>query len=70
MLEILFVIGMFWVFGKLLFIGIRAAWGISKILLTVVLLPIILIVMALGGLLYIALPVLAIIGLVSLFKTI
>ena len=39
MLELLFVIGMLWIFGKLLFVGIRAAWSVSKILVTLVLLP-------------------------------
>lgn len=67
MLTLLFTVGVFWVFGKLLFTGIRAAWGISKILLTVVLLPIILIVMVIGGLFYIALPILVVAGVVSLF---
>lgn len=67
MLTLLFTIGMLWVFGKLFFTGIRAAWGISKILLTVVLLPIILIVMVIGGLIYIALPILLVAGAVSLF---
>lgn len=67
MLTLLFIIGMLWVFGKLFLIGIRAAWGISKILLTVVLLPIILIIMVIGGLIYIALPILLVAGAVSLF---
>lgn len=42
----------FAVFGKLLMFGIKAAWGISKFLLTIVLLPVILIGLVVGGLIY------------------
>ena len=58
MLTFLFLVCMIWVFGKLFFFGIKAAWGISKFLLTVVLFPVILIGMAVVGLLYIAFPIL------------
>ena len=66
MLELLFLVCMIWVFGKLLFIGMKAAWGISKILLTIVLLPVILLGMVMGGLIYIAFPILIIVGVISL----
>ncbi|MGN1378409.1 MAG: hypothetical protein ACI4V6_08645 [Dorea sp.] len=66
MLTLLFAICMIWVFGKLFFFGIKAAWGISRFLLTIVLLPVILIVMVVGGLIYLAFPVLLIVGIVSL----
>lgn len=57
---------MLFLFGKLLVLGIRAAWGISNIVLTVVFLPIILIALVAGGLFYIAFPILIVLGLVSL----
>ena len=41
------------------------AWGIFKILLTVVLIPLILIGMVVFGLIYIAFPILIVIGIVS-----
>ena len=66
MLELLFVVCMIWVFGKLFLIGMKAAWGISKILLTIVFLPVILIGMVIGGLIYLAFPILIIIGVISL----
>ena len=69
MLEILFAICMLWVFGKLLIFGIKAAWRISKILVTVIFLPAILIGMVIGGLIYIAFPVVLVIGIIGLFKT-
>ena len=67
MIELLFTLLMFAVFGKILFFAIKAAWGITKILLTVVLLPLILVALAFAGLFYIAFPVLIIIGLIAFF---
>lgn len=65
MLEVIFVACMLWVFGKLFFFGLKAAWGLSKIFFTIIFLPVILVGMVVGGLLYIAFPILIIIGLVS-----
>ena len=65
MLEILFAICMLWVFGKLFFFGLRAAWGITKLLFVVVFFPLIFILMVLGGLIYIAFPILIVVGIVS-----
>ena len=65
MLSLLFFACMIWIFGKLFFFGIKAAWGISKFLLTIVLFPVILIVMVVGGLLYIAFPILIMVGIVA-----
>lgn len=67
MLSLLFTICMFWVFGKLLWFGIKAAWGISKILLMVVFFPLILVGMALGGMIYLAFIILLIIGVAEIF---
>ena len=69
MLELLFGICMLWVFGKLFIFGIRASWGIFKILFTVVFFPLVLIVMVLGGLISLAFPILIVVGLISLFTT-
>lgn len=68
MLTLLFVVLLLIIFGKLLIFAIKAAWGITKILLNIVLLPLIIIGMFAGGLTYLALIVLAIVGLVSLIK--
>ena len=59
---------MIMVFGKLIGFAIRAAWGISKVLVTLVFLPLILIGLVLGGLIYLAFPILILVGLVALFK--
>ena len=61
MLTLLFIICFFAVFGKLLMFGIKAAWGISKFLLTIVLLPVILIGLVVGGLIYLAFPILIVV---------
>ena len=63
---LLFIICMIGIFGKLLFFGIRMAWGISKFLLLIVVLPLILIGMVVGGLLYLAFPILIVVGILSL----
>lgn len=68
MLTFLFIVLLLTVFGKLLIFAIKATWGITKILLNIVLLPLIIIGMFAGGLTYLALIVLAIVGLVSLIK--
>ena len=57
---------MIWVFGKLLLFGIKAAWGISKFIVTIVLLPLVLIGMVVGGLMYIAFPILIVVGIIAL----
>lgn len=42
MLELLFGICLLGVFGKFFIFGMKAAWGITKILFTIILLPVIL----------------------------
>ena len=59
---------MIMVFVKLIGFAIRAAWRISKVLVTLVFLPLILIGLVLGGLIYLAFPILILVGLVALFK--
>lgn len=66
MLSLIFVILMLCVFGKLLKLSVKAAWGITKVLFTLVFLPIVLVVMVIGGLIYIAVPILVIIGIAAL----
>ena len=68
MLDFIFMILMLYVFGKLFFLGIKMAWGISKFVLTVILFPVILIIMALSGLFYLAFILLIVLGIVSIFK--
>jgi len=68
MLTMLFVFMMFAVFGKLIAFSFRAAWGLTKCLLWLVFLPVIIIGVFAAGLVYLALPVLIIVGIISLIK--
>ena len=67
MLNLIFTVLMFIVFGKILIFAIKATWGIAKVLFTIVFLPLILVGLVLKGLVAIALPVLLVIGVISLF---
>lgn len=69
MFYFLFMILMFYIFGKLFFFGLKAAWGLSKFVLTIFLLPITLMVMVSCGLLYFAFVLLIVVGIISFFKT-
>ena len=66
MLTLLFIILMLIIFGKLIGFAVKAAWGISKIVCTVVLLPLFLIGLVFAGLIGIAFPILLVVGIVSL----
>ena len=67
MLSIIFFILFMMVFGKMLGFAIKFTWGVFKIILFLVFLPLILVFMAMGGLIYLALPIILIVGIVSLF---
>ena len=69
MFYFLFMILMFYIFGKLFFFGLKAAWGLSKFVLRIILLPITLMVMVSCGLLYFAFVLLIVVGIISFFKT-
>ena len=66
MLSLLFAFCMNWFIGKFLIFGVKASWGIMKLLCTVVFFPVILIGLVVGGLLYIAFPLLIVVGIIAL----
>ena len=66
MLSLMFAIMMIAVFGRLLGFAFRATWSVFKLIFTIVFLPGLLITLALSGLMIVAMPLLAIIGLASL----
>ena len=66
MLSLLFAICMIWFIGKSFMFGIKVSWGIMKLLCTVVVFPVNLIGMVIGGLMYIAFPLLIIGGIIAL----
>ena len=53
MLSVLFTICMIWFVGKFFIFGLKASWGIMKLLCTVIFFPMILIGMVVCGLIYI-----------------
>ncbi len=65
MLSLLFGICIICFSIKLLIFGVKASWGILKFLCTVVLFPVILILMVVGGLMYIAFPLLLLGGIIA-----
>lgn len=67
MLTVLFIILMLVVFGKIFGFALKATWGLTKIIFSIVLLPLFLIALAFMGLIWIALPILIVIGLISFF---
>ena len=66
MLSILFTICMLWFIVKFFIFGLKASWGFMKLFCTVIFFPVILIGMVVGGLIYIALPLLIIGGIIGL----
>ena len=66
MLTFIFICLTFWIFGKLIRLAFKMTWGITKVLFTLVFLPVILIALAIGGLVTIALPILIVVGIISL----
>ena len=67
MLNFIFFILMILVFGKILGFAIKAAWGVSKIVCSVILLPLFLVGLVIKGLFSIAVPILLVVGVISLF---
>ena len=65
---ILFTILMFIVFGKMIGLAFRAAWGVTKIFFGLIFLPVILIGLVIAGFMYLALPILAVAGIVMLIR--
>ena len=68
MLTLLFAIMMIGVFGRLAGFAFRMSWGFLRVLLTLIFLPGIIIAGLASGLLYLAFPLLAVVGLFSLIS--
>lgn len=66
MITALFCILMIMVFGRIAYFAIRLTWGITKVLFSLIFLPLILLYVFFKGLVYLAFPALIIIGIISL----
>jgi hypothetical protein len=69
MFTLLFTILTFLVFGKLLIFAVKASWGLARILVTIIFLPLVLVGLVVAGVIYLAVPLLVIAGIISLIKT-
>ncbi|MBR1703437.1 MAG: hypothetical protein IJ716_16060 [Lachnospiraceae bacterium] len=58
MLMIIFTLALIWVTFKFVIFGLKAAWGIAKLVCTILLLPLVLIGLCMAGLAYVALGIL------------
>jgi len=67
MLTFIFLFLLFGVFGKILIFALKACWGITKILLSVVFLPLVLVGLAFSGMITLAIVLCIVIGIISLF---
>ena len=59
-------IAVFWVVFKLCMLGIRLTWGIFRFLFSILIFPAIIFALVAAGLVYLAVPILAIVGLFAL----
>lgn len=66
MLGVVFIVALIWVSTKMLIWGIKAAWGIARVIVTIVLLPLFIIGLAWIGLFYVSIAVLIIAEIVAL----
>ena len=68
MINLIFIIFMILIFGNILTFAVKMAWGVTKILFSLVLLPVFLVALVLVGLMKLALPILAVVGLISIIS--
>lgn len=68
MFTVIFFLALIWVTWKLFVLGLKATWGIAKLVCTVLLLPLFLVGLVLAGLMYVAVPVLLIVGTIALLR--
>lgn len=68
MLTVLFVLWLLYVTGTVAGIALRAGWGILKFGITVIFLPLTMLGLLIGGIIHLTVPILVIIGIVTLVK--
>lgn len=66
MLTALFILAFIWFMWKVIALAIKMTWGLLKVGVYVIFLPIVIIGLFLGGLIYIALPLAIIGGIIAL----
>lgn len=66
MLTALFILAFVWFMWKIIALAIKMTWGLLKVGIYVIFLPIVIIGLFFGGLIYIALPLAIIGGIIAL----
>lgn len=69
MLTMLFMFFLCAIFGKLFIFAIRAAWGITRILLSIVFLPLTIAGLFFAGAVSLAIPLLIVVGIITLVRS-
>lgn len=69
MLTLLFLFLLITVVLKMIGLAIRLAWGITKVFFTVICFPLVMVFLFLGGLVELAIPILLIVGVLSLLRS-
>lgn len=67
-MVLLFYFLFFIVFGRLVGFAFKASWNILKAVFFLIFLPFTLVMLVVGGLLYVAFPILIVFGIISLLK--
>ena len=70
MLTIIFLVALVWVTWKFFVLGLKLTWGIAKFVCTVLLFPLFLICLVGVGLIYLAVPLLIIAGIIIMLKSV
>ena len=68
MITLLIIISMAIMF-KILVFGLKAAWGIARLLLTLIVFPVIMVGLLMAGLIYLAIPILIVAGIIALVSS-
>lgn len=68
MMMLIFAVLFVYIFGKMLKLAVKAAWGITKVLVNLVFLPIVLLALVFKGMVSLAIPVLAVVGIIGLLR--
>ena len=66
MITLIFTILLIGLVIKLVALALKATWGITKVVLTVIVFPVVLVVLAVSGLMVIAFPLLIVGGIIAL----
>lgn len=70
MLSIIFLVALAWVTWKLFVLGLKLTWGIAKIACTVLLFPLFMVCLVGVGLVYLAIPILIIAGIIIMLRSV